>query len=58
MQAISRLVTMPEDPAHTKNEDVNVNTLDLRCTGIPLWSEASLELGVYALVNETKRRNR
>ena len=42
-----------EDPTYTKNEDVNVNTLDLRYAGIPLWSEASLELGVdYALVNE------
>ncbi|WP_324042288.1 maltoporin [Aeromonas caviae] len=44
-----------EDPTYTKNEDVNVNTLDLRYAGIPLWSEASLELGVdYALVNETE----
>lgn len=34
--------------------DVNVNTLDLRYAGIPLWQDASLELGVdYALVNET-----
>ncbi len=43
------------DPAYQKNEDLNVNTLDLRYAGIPLWSEASLELGVdYALVNETE----
>ncbi|MBZ6067160.1 maltoporin [Aeromonas schubertii] len=35
-------------------DDVNVNTLDLRYAGIPLWSDASLEVGVdYALVNET-----
>ncbi len=33
---------------------LNVNTLDARYAGIPLWSEASLELGVdYALVNPT-----
>ena len=43
-----------EESTYTKNEDLNVNTLDLRYAGIPLWNEASLELGVdYALVNET-----
>ncbi|MGL5556259.1 MAG: maltoporin, partial [Aeromonas veronii] len=41
-------------PNYVKNEDLNVNTLDLRYAGIPLWTDASLELGVdYALVNET-----
>ncbi|MGL4507524.1 MAG: maltoporin [Aeromonas sobria] len=41
-------------PNYVKNEDLNVNTLDLRYAGIPLWSDASLELGMdYALVNET-----
>ena len=34
---------------------VDTDVLDLRYAGIPLWSEASLELGVdYALVNETE----
>ncbi|TNH85727.1 maltoporin [Aeromonas sobria] len=43
-----------EEPTYTKNEDLNVNTLDLRYAGIPLWTDASLELGAnYALVNET-----
>ena len=43
-----------EDPTYTKNEDVNVNTLDLRYAGIPLWQDGSLEVGaMYALVNET-----
>ncbi|WP_423840781.1 maltoporin [Vibrio mytili] len=33
----------------------NVNTLDLRYAGIPLWSNASLETGLdYAIVNETE----
>ncbi|HEA3129536.1 TPA: maltoporin [Aeromonas hydrophila] len=42
-------------PNYVKNEDLNVNTLDLRYAGIPLWSEASLEVGaMYALVNETE----
>jgi maltoporin len=36
------------------NDDLNVNTLDLRYAGIPLWQDASLELGVdYAIVNAT-----
>ncbi|MGL5302980.1 MAG: maltoporin [Aeromonas sp.] len=46
-----------EDTVNTysRNADLNVNTLDLRYAGIPLWTDASLELGVdYALVNETK----
>ncbi|WP_333563122.1 maltoporin [Aeromonas sp. QDB59] len=39
---------------YTKNEDLNVNTLDLRYAGIPLWQDGSLEVGaMYALVNET-----
>ncbi|WP_409420590.1 maltoporin [Pseudaeromonas sp. ZJS20] len=34
--------------------NLNVNTLDARYAGIPLWSDASLELGVdYAIVNPT-----
>ena len=33
---------------------VNVNTLDARYAGIPLWDNGSLEVGVdYAIVNET-----
>ncbi|MNQ46125.1 Maltoporin precursor [compost metagenome] len=43
------------DPTYQKNEDLNVNTLDLRYAGIPLWQDGSLELGVdYAIVNETE----
>ncbi|MFQ2227794.1 maltoporin [Aeromonas hydrophila] len=35
-------------------DSVNVNTLDLRYAGIPLWQDGSLEVGaMYALVNET-----
>lgn len=42
------------DPIYRKNEDLNVNTLDLRYAGIPLWQDGSLEVGaMYALVNET-----
>ncbi|MBP0603062.1 maltoporin [Aeromonas sanarellii] len=38
-----------------KNEDLNVNTLDVRYAGIPLWQDGSLEVGaMYALVNETE----
>lgn len=38
----------------TKFDALNVNTLDLRYAGIPLWQDASLELGVdYAIVNAT-----
>jgi len=34
--------------------NLNVNTLDARYAGIPLWSDASLEMGVdYAIVNPT-----
>lgn len=34
--------------------DVNVNTLDARYAGIPVWENGSLEVGVdYAIVNET-----
>lgn len=34
--------------------DANVNTLDLRYAGLPVWKKGSLELGLnYALVNET-----
>ena len=37
------------------DDDVNVNTLDLRYAGIPLWQDGALELGVdYAIVNETE----
>ncbi|NEX80571.1 MULTISPECIES: maltoporin [Aeromonas] len=36
------------------NEELNVNTLDLRYAGIPLWQDGSLEVGVdYAIVNPT-----
>ncbi|ELV7509619.1 maltoporin [Aeromonas veronii] len=39
--------------------DLNVNTLDLRYAGIPLWQDASLELGAdYALVNPTDEQNK
>ena len=42
------------DPTYQKNEDLNVNTLDARYAGIPLWQDGSLEVGaMYALVNET-----
>ena len=42
------------DPVYQKNEDLNVNTLDVRYAGIPLWQDGSLEVGaMYALVNET-----
>mgnify|MGYP000393765871 CR=1 FL=1 len=42
------------DPTYQKNEDLNVNTLDVRYAGIPLWQDGSLEVGaMYALVNET-----
>lgn len=42
------------DPIYRKNEDLNVNTLDVRYAGIPLWQDGSLEVGaMYALVNET-----
>lgn len=38
----------------TRFDALNVNTLDLRYAGIPLWQDASLELGVdYAIVNAT-----
>ncbi|HIF5583159.1 TPA: maltoporin [Vibrio parahaemolyticus] len=34
---------------------VNVNTLDVRYAGIPVWENGSLEVGLdYALVNETE----
>ncbi|MDE1513866.1 maltoporin [Vibrio sp. dsl-7] len=44
------------DTPDTGNDGaVNVNTLDVRYAGIPLWSNASLELGLdYALVNPTE----
>nr|WP_206617208.1 maltoporin [Aeromonas caviae] len=36
------------------NDELNVNTLDLRYAGIPLWQDGSLEVGVdYAIVNPT-----
>lgn len=42
------------NPVYQKNEDLNVNTLDARYAGIPLWQDGSLEVGaMYALVNET-----
>ena len=38
----------------TKFSSMDVNTLDLRYAGIPLWQDASLEMGVdYAIVNPT-----
>lgn len=38
----------------TKGDGMNVNTLDARYAGIPLWSDATLEVGVdYAIVNPT-----
>jgi maltoporin len=38
----------------TDGSPLNVNTLDARYAGVPLWSDATLELGVdYALVNPT-----
>ncbi|MEZ7862277.1 MAG: maltoporin [Aeromonadaceae bacterium] len=37
-----------------KGDGMDVNTLDARYAGIPLWSDATLEVGVdYALVNPT-----
>ena len=33
------------DPVYQKNEDLNVNTLDVRYAGIPLWQDGSLEVG-------------
>ena len=43
------------NPVYQKNEDLNVNTLDARYAGIPLWQDGSLEVGaMYALVNETE----
>ncbi|MGE6106496.1 maltoporin [Aeromonas sobria] len=42
------------DDGWTYNDELNVNTLDLRYAGIPLWQDASLELGVdYAIANPT-----
>ena len=42
------------DDGWTYNDDLNVNTLDLRYAGIPLWQDASLEVGVdYAIANPT-----
>ncbi|KTA83086.1 maltoporin [Aeromonas salmonicida] len=36
----------------TYNDEMNVNTLDLRYAGIPLWQDGSLEVGVdYAIAN-------
>ena len=38
----------------TENDPLNVNTLDARYAGIPLWSDATLEVGAdYAIVNPT-----
>lgn len=38
----------------TKGDGMNVNTLDARYAGVPLWSNATLEVGAdYALVNPT-----
>ena len=38
----------------TKGDGMDVNTLDARYAGIPLWSDATLEVGVdYAIVNPT-----
>ncbi|MGU3845470.1 carbohydrate porin, partial [Vibrio diabolicus] len=34
--------------------DTNVNTLDVRYAGLPLWDNGSLEMGLnYAILNET-----
>ncbi|EQC04172.2 maltoporin [Aeromonas salmonicida subsp. pectinolytica 34mel] len=42
------------DDGWNYNDDLNVNTLDLRYAGIPLWQDASLEVGVdYAIANPT-----
>ncbi|MBC7002370.1 maltoporin [Photobacterium sp. BZF1] len=41
------------DPGN-ENGALNVNTLDLRYAGIPLWENGSLEVGInYAITNET-----
>ncbi|MBY7810571.1 maltoporin [Vibrio fluvialis] len=40
--------------ANNDGRALNVNTLDVRYAGLPLWDNGSLELGVnYAIVNET-----
>lgn len=44
------------DVVDTGNSDdvLNVNTLDMRYAGLPLWEKASLEMGVdYAITNES-----
>ena len=42
------------DDGWTPKDGMNVNTLDARYAGLPLWSDATLELGVdYAIVNPT-----
>ena len=42
------------DDGWTYNDELNVNTLDLRYAGIPMWQDASLEVGVdYAIANPT-----
>jgi len=51
------LIAPSWDPTSTSvvlREPVNINTLDARYAGIPLWSDATLEVGAdYALVNPT-----
>lgn len=45
------------DDGWTANDAMNVNTLDARYAGIPLWSDATLEVGAdYALVNPTDKQ--
>ncbi|OEF23607.1 maltoporin LamB [Vibrio rumoiensis] len=39
---------------NASNPNINVNNFDVRYAGIPLWADASLELGVnYYMVNES-----
>ena len=42
------------DDGWTAGDALNVNTLDARYAGLPLWSDATLEVGAdYAIVNPT-----
>ena len=41
----------------TFNDKLNVNTLDVRYAGIPLWSDATLEVGAdYAIANPSDKQ--
>ncbi|MBP8127158.1 MAG: maltoporin [Aeromonadaceae bacterium] len=43
----------------TLRDTLNINTLDARYAGIPLWSDATLEVGVdYAIVNSTDAQDK